>query len=115
MYQFNIMNKQTLNINLYMIETYVIWEMKREYDTKNSFISYRLSFKITKKSAFTENQTCQRPIKVCQNLCKERYAILGKGNLVEWNESWTIRKEHSDKCFTKKWLCLQETQYHHHN
>ena len=30
-----------------------------------------LSFKITKKSAFTENQTCQRPIKVCRNLWKK--------------------------------------------
>ena len=44
---------------------------------------------------------CQRPIKVCRNLWKERYAVLGKGNLVGWNESWTIRKEHSDKCLAK--------------
>ena len=26
---------------------------------------------------------------------------LGKGNLVGWNESWTIQKEHSYKCLVK--------------
>ena len=38
-----------------------------------------------------------------------------KGNLVGWNESWTIRKEHSDKCLAKKRHCLQEAQYHPHS
>ena len=40
--------------------------------------------------------------------------VLGKGNLDEWNKSWTIRKEYSDKCLAKKWHCIQEVQYHHH-
>ena len=65
--------------------------------SKQNSISYRLSFKITKKIAITEKQTCQRPIKVSRNLWKERYAVLGKGNLVGWNESWTIQKEHRRK------------------
>ena len=48
-----------------------------------SSISYRLSFKITKKNAFTKNQSCQRPIKVCRNLWKERSAVLrGKGEVL---------------------------------
>ena len=78
---------------------------------------YRRGFhwRSPRKDAFTENQTCQRPIKVCRNLWKESYAVLRKGNLVGWKEGWTIRKEHSDKCLAKKWHCLQEAQYHLHS
>ena len=46
---------------------------------------------------------------------KKKYAVLGKSNLVGWNESWTIRKEYSDKCLARKWHCLQEGQYHSHS
>ena len=54
-------------------------------------------------------------LKFVETYEKKRYAVLGKGNLVGWNESWTIRKEHSDKCLAKKWHCLQEGQYHLHS
>ena len=57
----------------------------------------------------------KRLIKVCRNLWKERYAVLGKGNLVGLIDSWTIRKEHSDTCLAKKWHCLQEAQYYPHS
>ena len=82
-----------------------------------SSISYRLLFKITKKSTFNENHTCQRPISFhkFRHLWKERYVVLGEGNLVGWNERWTIRKEHSDNCLAKKWHCLQEAKYHPHS
>ena len=36
--------------------------------SKDIYIYIYISFKITKKSVFTENQTCLRPIKVCRNL-----------------------------------------------
>ena len=72
---------------------------------------YRTGFhsRSPRKVPLLKNQTRQRAIKMCQNLWKERFAVLGKGNLVGWNESWTIRKEHSDKCSAKKWHCLQES------
>ena len=77
---------------------------------------YRTGFhsRSPRKVPLLKTQTCQRPIRVCQNLWKEKYAVLGKGNLVEWNESWTIRKEYSDKCLVKKCHSLQEAQYHPH-
>ena len=68
-----------------------------------------------KKVPLLKNQTCQRLIKVCRNLWKERYAVLGKGNLVRWNKTWTIQKEDSNKCLAQKWHCLQEVQYHSHS
>ena len=39
---------------------------------------------------------------------KDRLKFVEKGNLVEWNQSWTIRKEHSDNCLAKKWHCLKK-------
>ena len=50
----------------------------------------RLSFKITKKSAFTENQTCQRPIKVCRN------KLFGRNSVTSvWRKNDTAFKRHN--------------------
>ena len=65
---------------------------------------------ITKKSAFTENQTCQRPIKACGNLWKERYdfwekliwsdktkvELFGKNTATSvWRKNGTANKKHN--------------------
>ena len=65
---------------------------------------YRTGFhsRSPRKVRFTENQSnVKHRLKFVETYEKKNVPFWGKGNLVEWKESWTIRKEHSDRCLAK--------------
>ena len=66
---------------------------------------YRTGFhsRSPRKGPLLKTKYIKDRLKFVETYEKRNIQFWEKKNLVEWNESWTLRKEHSDKCLVKKW------------